>query len=189
MYTHNTEELSRSIFFFFCTTLIYIKRYKIAITIITVAHRYHWRYHNSLATTLLHDLHLWHREYQDSTTIHNFTHTHTHSNIVPRGFLKVTRNGACCLQLLKLRLPRMPVCLWLGLKISVSICFLRDDFLSPFSTRFRSSPLQVCFITLVTLWSYLSFQLYICEVIKRWLRKIRKGVFYKRDNFKRIRRE
>jgi len=38
MHTHNTEELQPlTIFFsyFFCTTLIYIKRYRIAITIIT----------------------------------------------------------------------------------------------------------------------------------------------------------
>ena len=37
MHTHNTEELQPLIFFliFFCTTLIYIKRYTIAITIIT----------------------------------------------------------------------------------------------------------------------------------------------------------
>lgn len=107
-------------FFFFCTTLIYIKRYKIAITIITVVHRYHWRYHSTLATTLLHDLHdLWHRGYQDSTTIHAFTRTHVHTrthiytrisksskfNIISRSFFfffKLTRNTACCLQLLNL---------------------------------------------------------------------------------------
>ena len=131
MYIHNTEELSRSIFFFFfCTTLIYIKRYKIAITIITVVHRYHWRYHSTLATTLLHDLHdLWHRGYQDSTTIHAFTRTRTHTHTRTHArtfthvsqnpqnlisflaasfffcfffFFKVTRNTECCLQLLNL---------------------------------------------------------------------------------------
>lgn len=132
-------------FFFFCTTLIYIKRYKIAITIITVVYRYHWRYHSTLATTLLHDLHLWHRGYQDSTTIHAFTHTRTHTHAHTRTrtksqiqyrfsrlsfFFKVTRNAACCLQLVNLgflayQSHRLEISI-------VSTCFLRDDSLLSF---------------------------------------------------------
>lgn len=92
-------------------------------------HRYHWRYHSTLATTLLHDLHLWHRGHQDSTTIHAFTHTctYTHHVHTPKStnlisflaafffpffsfflFLSNAERGML-LTITKLRLPRMPV--------------------------------------------------------------------------------
>lgn len=132
--------------FFFCTTLIYIKRYKIAITIITVVYRYHWRYHSTLATTLLHDLHLWHLwipGFNNNTRVHAHTYTHarthtyTHQISNSISFLaafffsfKVTRNAACCLQLVNLgflayQSHRLEISI-------VSTCFLRDDSLLSF---------------------------------------------------------